>query len=395
MLDRSGGTLGSPSIADRSAPGQAWEVDVAIDGGPDLVQLLTPEGTRVWHPDYHLDLDAQEWLSRYEDLVMVRRLDLEATALQRQGELGLWAPCQGQEAAQVGAARATTPTDRIFPTYREHGMAWVRGVDPVTLLGLFRGTTLGGWDPAEHGFNLYTIVIGDQALHAVGYAMGLQREGSHDAALVCFGDGASAQGDVAEAFVYAAVNDAPVVFFCQNNQWAISEPLERQSRIPLFKRAAGYGFPGVRVDGNDVLAVEAVVRSALERARSGGGPTLVEAFTYRMGAHTTSDDPTRYRTTAEGEAWRLKDPIERVRALLVREGIVGPARLAEVDARAEALGERMRRECRALPDPPPEALFEHVYAAEHPVMRREREWLAGYLAGFAEPGSDDTAGGGG
>ena len=138
-------------------------------------------------------------------------------------------------------------------------MAYVRGVDPVTLLGLFRGTTLGGWDPADHGFSLYTIVIGDQTLHAVGYAMGIQRDATDDAVLVCFGDGASSQGDVAEAFVYAAVNDAPVVFFCQNNQWAISEPLERQTRIPLFKRAAGYGFPGVRVDGNDVLAVEAVV----------------------------------------------------------------------------------------------------------------------------------------
>jgi pyruvate dehydrogenase E1 component alpha subunit len=317
---------------------------------------------------------------------MVRRLDAEATALQRHGELGLWAPCQGQEAAQVGAAHATRATDRIFPTYREHGMAYVRGVDTVTLLGLFRGTTLGGWDPAEHGFNLYTIVIGDQTLHAVGYAMGIQRDGTDDAVLVCFGDGASSQGDVAESFVYAAVNDAPVVFFCQNNQWAISEPLERQTRIPLYKRAAGYGFPGVRVDGNDVLAVQAVVTSALERARRGGGPTLVEAFTYRMGAHTTSDDPTRYRTTAEGEAWKLKDPIERVRAHLVRSGLADAAFLAEVTARADALGEHMRSACRALPDPEPASMFDHVYATDHPVMARERAWLGAYLASFTHSG---------
>ncbi len=361
---------------------------MAIDGGPELVQLLTPEGVLRSHPDHALTLTEQQWRDRYEDLVMVRRLDTEATALQRHGELGLWAPCQGQEAAQVGAAHATRPADRIFPTYREHGMAYVRGVDPVTLLGLFRGTTLGGWDPAEHGFNLYTIVIGDQTLHAVGYAMGIQRDRTDDAVLVCFGDGASSQGDVAESFVYAAVNDAPVVFFCQNNQWAISEPLERQTRIPLFKRAAGYGFPGVRVDGNDVLAVQAVVAAAMDRARSGGGPTLVEAFTYRMGAHTTSDDPTRYRTTAEGEAWKLKDPIERVRAHLVRSGMADTAFLADVQARADALGERMRTACRALPDPAPTSMFDDVYATPHPVIDRERAWLGSYLASFA-----DTAGG--
>ena len=359
---------------------------MSIDGGPELVQLLTPEGVLVSHPDYALTLSDQQWRDRYLDLVMVRRLDAEATALQRHGELGLWAPCQGQEAAQVGAARATRARDRIFPTYREHGMAYVRGVDPATLLGLFRGTTMGGWDPADHGFSLYTVVIGDQTLHAVGYAMGIQRDGTDDAVLVCFGDGASSQGDVAEAFVYAAVNDAPVVFFCQNNQWAISEPLERQTRIPLFKRAAGYGFPGVRVDGNDVLAVEAVVTAALERARSGGGPTLVEAFTYRMGAHTTSDDPTRYRTSAEGEAWKLKDPIERVRAHIVRHGISDATFMADVQARAEALGEHMRSACRSMPDPTALSMFDHLYAAEHPFVERDREWLSTYLAGFAEAG---------
>jgi pyruvate dehydrogenase E1 component alpha subunit len=375
-----------PSWPGRGTVGRDEEVRVAIDGGPELVQLLTPEGVLVPDPRYPIELTAEQWRERYEHLVMVRRLDAEATSLQRHGELGLWAPCQGQEAAQVGAALATRPGDRIFPTYREHGMAYVRGVDPVTLLGLFRGTTLGGWDPDEHGFSLYTVVIGDQTLHAVGYAMGIQRDGSDEAVLVCFGDGASSQGDVAEAFVFAAVNEAPVVFFCQNNQWAISEPLERQSRIPLFKRAAGYGFPGVRVDGNDVLAVQAVVEEALERARRGGGPTLVEAFTYRMGAHTTSDDPTRYRTTAEGEAWKLKDPIERVRAHMVRSGIATAEHLAEVQRRADALGAHMRTACRAMPDPTPLSMFEHVYADEHPVIARERRWLAAYLAGFADAG---------
>ncbi len=357
---------------------------MSVDGGPELVQLLTPAGELVEHDDYALDLTDLQWRDRYADLHISRRLDAEATALQRQGELGLWASCEGQEAAQVGAAHAASARDRIFPTYREHAMAYVRGVDPVSLLGLFRGTTNGGWDPADHGFHLYTVVLGDQTLHAVGYAMGIQRDGADEAVLACFGDGASAQGDVAESFVYAAVNDAPVVFFCQNNQYAISEPVARQARVPIYRRASGYGFAGVRVDGNDVVAVEAVVGAALDRARSGAGPMLVEAFTYRMGAHTTSDDPTRYRSSDETDRWRRRDPVARVRRHLLRSGLADDEFLADVDGRADELCHRLRTECRALPDPPPEALFEHVYATDHPDVERDRQWLASYLAGFAD-----------
>ena len=231
--------------------------------GHELVQLLTPEGERVEHPDFTFDLDDEAIKGFYRDLVMTRRIDAEATALQRQGELGIWASLLGQEAAQIGSGRAMRPQDFAFPTYREHGVAWCRGVDPMHLLGLFRGVDQGGWDPNEHNFNLYTIVIGAQTLHATGYAMGMQRDGvvgtgerDQDAAVIAyFGDGATSQGDVNEAFIWAAVFNAPVVFFCQNNQWAISEPIERQSRIPLYQRALGFGFPGIRVDGNDVLAV--------------------------------------------------------------------------------------------------------------------------------------------
>ena len=176
--------------------------------------------------------------------MLVRRIDAEATALQRQGELGLWAQLLGQEAAQVGSGRALRPDDFAFPTYREHGVAWTRGVEPLQLLGLFRGVSNGGWDPHEHNFALYTIVIGDQCLHAVGYAMGIQRDGADAAVIAYFGDGATSQGDVNESFVFASVYNAPVVFFCQNNQWAISEPLERQTRIPLYKRADGLRLPG-------------------------------------------------------------------------------------------------------------------------------------------------------
>lgn len=193
-------------------------------------------------------------------------------------------------------------------------------VDPTNLLGMFRGVNHGGWDPNSNNFHLYTIVIGSQTLHATGYAMGVAKDGADSAVIAYFGDGASSQGDVAESFTFSAVYNAPVVFFCQNNQWAISEPTEKQTRAPLYQRAQGYGFPGVRVDGNDVLACLAVTRSALERARRGEGPTLVEAFTYRMGAHTTSDDPTKYRADEEREAWEAKDPILRLKAYLEREG---------------------------------------------------------------------------
>jgi 2-oxoisovalerate dehydrogenase E1 component alpha subunit len=352
--------------------------------GPEFVQLLTPEGERVEHPDYSLDISDAEVRELYKDLMMVRRIDTEATALQRQGELGLWANLLGQEAAQVGAGRALTDQDFAFPTYREHGVAYCKGVDPVTLLGLFRGTSQGGWDPREHNFGLYTIVIGSQTLHATGYAMGIQRDGGDGAAMAFFGDGASSQGDVNEAFVWASVFNAPVVFFCQNNQWAISEPLERQTRIPLYQRARGFGFPGVRVDGNDVLAVLAVTRDALARAREGSGPMLIEAYTYRMGAHTTSDDPTRYRLAAELETWKLKDPIERVKAYLSRSGAGDADFFASVDAATDDLAAHLRAGCLALPDPDPLSLFDNVYAEGSALLDEEREQMASYLSSFAD-----------
>ncbi|HEV2885501.1 MAG TPA: thiamine pyrophosphate-dependent dehydrogenase E1 component subunit alpha [Jatrophihabitans sp.] len=359
---------------------------------PDLIQLLTPEGVRVSHPDFPLSITDDEITSLYRDLVLVRRFDAEATALQRQGELGLWASCLGQEAAQVGAARALRPQDMAFPTYREHGVAWCRDVDPVTLLGMFRGVSLGGWNPNENNFSLYTIVLGAQTLHAVGYAMGVVRDGAvgsgeydrDTAVLAFFGDGASSQGDVNEAFIWAAAANLPVVFYCQNNQWAISEAVERQSRVPLFQRASGFGFPGIRIDGNDVLACLAVSRLALDEARSGQGPTLIEAYTYRMGAHTTSDDPTRYRLSDELETWRLRDPIERVRAYLVREAGVEQDFFDSLDAESDALAVRIREACRTLEDPGPLSPFDHVYAEPTEELAEQRAGYADYLNSFEE-----------
>jgi 2-oxoisovalerate dehydrogenase E1 component alpha subunit len=353
-----------------------------------LIQLLTPEGERVEHPDYPLEISTDEVKALYRDMVIVRRIDFEAIALQRQGELGIWASLLGQEAAQVGSGRALEPRDMAFPTYREHGVAWCRGLDPVRLLGLFRGVSHGGWDPREHNFHLYTIVIGSQTLHATGYAMGIQRDGAvgedGEAVIGYFGDGATSQGDVNEAFIWASVNNAPIVFFCQNNQWAISEPIERQSRVPLYRRALGFGFPGVQVDGNDVLACLAVTRKALRAAREGQGPTMIEAYTYRMGAHTTTDDPTRYRLSAELELWKLKDPIARVKQYLIRSELADRQFLDEVEADADAVGARVRKACQDMPDPEPLSMFENVYTSPTRPLAAEQEQFAAYLDSFVE-----------
>jgi 2-oxoisovalerate dehydrogenase E1 component alpha subunit len=349
---------------------------------PDLVQLLTPEGERLEHPDYPLDVSDEELRGFYRDMTLVRRWDLEATALQRQGELGIWASLLGQEAAQLGAGRALEDGDTAFPTYREHGVAWARGVDPLHVMSLFRGVDNGGWDPVARGFNLYTIVIGSQCLHATGYAMGVQRDGAGSAVLAFLGDGATSQGEVNEAMVFAASFDAPVVFFCQNNQYAISVPLERQSKVPLYRRAAGFGFPGVRVDGNDVLAVLAVTRAALRAAREGQGPTFIEAFTYRMGAHTTSDDPTRYRLAGEVEEWKLRDPIARLKAYLSRGGLADAAFFDGVDAEADQLAARIRSGTLGMPDPRPSAMFDAVFAEQTPHLAAQQAEFEAYQAGF-------------
>jgi 2-oxoisovalerate dehydrogenase E1 component alpha subunit len=364
----------------------------AVPPEPDMVQLLTPEGVRVEHPDYPLEITDEQIQSLYRDLVLVRRVDTEAIALQRQGELGLWASLLGQEGAQVGAGRALRAHDMAFPTYREHGVAWCRDVDPLVLLGLFRGTNLGGWDPADNNFNLYTIVIGAQTLHAAGYAMGVVRDGAvgtgdpnrDTAVLAFFGDGASSQGDVNESFVWSAAENLPIVYFCQNNQWAISAPVSTQSRVPIYHRAGGFGFPGVRIDGNDVLASLAVTAKALDQARAGLGPTLIEAFTYRMNPHTTSDDPTRYRLAAETETWKLKDPIARVRAYLTRHADVGQDFFDAIDRESEQLAEHVRAGCRALPDPDPLSAFDHVHVELTDELREQRDAFAAYLDSFEE-----------
>jgi pyruvate dehydrogenase E1 component alpha subunit len=245
------------------------------------------------------------------------------------------------------------------------------------------------------------VIIGAQALHAMGYAMGILADADRGvgpkadeegtaAVVAYFGDGAMSQGDVNEAFVFAATWAAPVVFFCQNNQWAISEPVTLQSRVPLVERATGFGIPGVRVDGNDVLAVLAVTRAALHRARTGGGPTLVEAVTYRMGPHTTADDPTRYRTATELEEWKRRDPVARLEAYLHSRGALTEEVAERVKSAADRIAAELRAGCTAIEDPPALSVFEHVYAEPHTTVAAERDEYARYLAGFADADTGDS-----
>ena len=357
---------------------------IPFDG---LVQLISVDGQRTVgcpYRDLVADVGPEELKRLYTDMAVVRRLDAEAMALQRQGELALWAPLLGQEAAQVGSARAMRPDDFVFGSYREHGVAYCRGVDPAGMLRLWRGAALSGWDPSAYNMATPAIIVGAQVLHATGYALGIKLDGASSAAVAYFGDGATSEGDVAEAFGFAASFVVPVVFFCQNNQWAISEPVQVQAHTSIAQRGQGYGIPGIQVDGNDVLAVLAATRLALARASSGQGPTLIEAVTYRMGPHTTSDDPTRYRSREEEEEWRTKDPLARLRALLAAEGLFDEVFEATVTAAVDTQASAMRAGCLATAEPDPSTLFDHVYAAPHPLLEEEREAFAEYQASFDE-----------
>jgi pyruvate dehydrogenase E1 component alpha subunit len=386
-------------------------------GGPaePMVQLLAPDGTLGTDPvysEYADRLGPEQLRGFYADMAKIRRFDVEATALQRQGQLALWVPLTGQEAAQIGSGRASQPQDYIFPTYREHGVALTRNVDLAELLRQVRGVSNGGWNPKDTNVHLYTLVLAAQTPHAVGYAMGIQRDQKLAAAaagagtdrpaepkaavMVYFGDGASSEGDVHESMVFASSYDAPVVFFCQNNHWAISVPSTVQTRIPLSNRAKGYGFPGIRVDGNDVIAVHAVTEWALERAREGHGPVLIEAFTYRVGAHTTADDPTKYRESSEETLWRAKDPLERLEKYLRAQGLADDAFFAKVKADGDELAAYVRKTTHDLETPDIRTAFANTYVEAHPLVAEELAWFEDYSAGFADeaeaglPGSAGT-----
>ncbi|WP_248242143.1 pyruvate dehydrogenase (acetyl-transferring) E1 component subunit alpha [Microbacterium kunmingense] len=352
----------------------------------DVARLLTPAGERVADPDLQQwieDVDTAAIQRLYRDMVLLRRIDAEGVALQRQGQVGLWPPCQGQEATQIGTARALRADDFAFPSYRETGVVYARGGKPSDYVLAWRGEGHSTYDPFELHTATQQIIIGAQSLHAVGYAMGVQRDGGDQVAAAYFGDGATSQGDVNEAMVFASSFGAPVVFVCTNNQWAISEPVTVQARFPIAGRAPGFGIPSMRVDGNDVLACLAAMRWAVDHARQGRGPAFLEAVTYRMGPHTTSDDPSRYRDKDEVDAWRRRDPIDRVEALLRAEGAFDEDFAAQVAADADALAAEVREAAMGAVTRPALSIFDAVYAEPHTGIDEQRAAYAAYLDGFA------------
>jgi pyruvate dehydrogenase E1 component alpha subunit len=345
------------------------------------IELVAPDGTPTAETRYRRDLPPETLAWLYESMVVTRELDTEFVNLQRQGELALFAGSRGQEAAQIGAAACLRKTDWLFPQYRELGALLVRGINPAQMGAVWRGRWHGGLEFTKKCCAPIAIPIGTHGLHAVGAAMAAQRLGEDSVTVAFLGDGATSEGDVHEALNLATVFAVPCVFFVQNNQWAISLPVGRQQAGPsIAHRAIGYGMPGIRVDGNDVLACYAVMAEAAERARRGGGPTLIEALTYRMGPHTTSDDPTRYRSDDELDHWRARDPIDRYRVYLQDTGVWTERLEERVSARAHRMRAELRDAMINTPDVDVAELFDAVYHDITPELARQRDQLAAELA---------------
>jgi 2-oxoisovalerate dehydrogenase E1 component alpha subunit len=339
-------------------------------------QDVAAEGNLGQSHNHDLALTDEQLRSLYRLMALSRRVDRQAINLTRQGALGVFASSLGQEAAQVGAVFALEESDWMFPSYRDTVATFARGVEVVEILALFKGSWHCGYDPYRHRVAPMTTPVATQALHATGLAMAARIRRDPIVALTFFGEGAASEGDAHEAMNMAAVYAAPVVFLVQNNQYAISVPVKLQTRTSAIAlRAAGYGMPGIRVDGNDVLSVYGAVRSAVEQARQGGGPTLIEAVTYRIEAHTTADDTSRYRSEDEVAAWRERDPLVRFLGVLREHGTVDDAYVAEVDTEGEAIAARMRDALFGTPGGDPAEMFDHVYATPTPQLQKQRALL--------------------
>lgn len=325
--------------------------------------------------------DPQTLLAGYREMVLARRLNEQAGALVRQGRLAVYPSSRGQEACQVAGAQVLTDDDWLFPTYRDTAAICARGVDPVQVLAMLRGDWHCGYDPVAHHVAPQATPLATQLLHAVGVAHAARLKGENTVVMALCGDGATSEGDFHEACNFAAVFAAPVVFFVQNNKYAISVPLARQSVAPsLAAKAVGYGMPGVRVDGNDLAALQFVLGEAVARARRGDGPTLVEADTYRMDAHTNADDATRYRTDDEVRSWAPRDPLARVRAYLAGSGLLDDEQERQFAAAADEMAARVRAGLGAESPVDPDDLFAYVYANPTPQLTEQREALRGELA---------------
>ena len=320
--------------------------------------------------------DVETLKELYRRMVIARRWETQVTALTRQGRLSTYPSARGQEACEIGTVMAMQETDWLFPTYRDSIAVGTRGVVTAEILSGFRGDWHCGWDPKVHRIAPQATPLATQTLHAVGLAMAAKLKGDPLATVAFIGDGATSEGDAHEAFNFAAVWQTPTVFIIQNNQFAISVPLSKQTRARLLAdKAVGYGMPGYHVDGNDIAAVFAVVTLALERARSGGGPTMIECLTYRVEPHTNSDDPSRYRDAADVEVWKARDPIARLKRYLEHHGALDEELHASIEAESERIAAAMRDAMNAEPVLDPMELFEHVYNEPRAALQEQRDAL--------------------
>ncbi len=333
-------------------------------------------------------LSADDLKRLYRAMVLGRRLDERMLRLQRQGRIGTFAPIKGQEASQIGSVFTLKPTDWLVPSFRETASMLWRGWPIEKLLSLYAGRLEGSSPGPEQRDLPVTIPVATQLPHAVGIAYAIQYRSEEAVVMAYFGDGATSEGDFHEACNFAGVWHVPVVFLCQNNQWAISVPVKKQTNSrTIAQKAIAYGFPGIQVDGNDVLAVYAASREAVDRARAGEGPTLIECVTYRLGVHTTADDPTKYRTDEEVKAWEQKDPLTRFRAYLEKKNLLEPGLEEQIDEEIARAVERFE----AMPPADPLGMFEHAYAELPPHLVAERAEMAARLAAPENHGASTEA----
>ena len=356
----------------------------------DPVRFLAEDGSTVTAPDgYPLPSD-ELLLEAYRRMVLGRRFDTQATALTKQGRLAVYPSSRGQDACQIAVALALRESDWLFPTYRDSMALVARGIDPVEVLTLLRGDWHCGYDPTARRTAPQCTPLATQAPHATGMAEALRRKGEDSVALALVGDGGTSEGDFHEALNFAAVLHAPVVFFVQNNKYAISVPLARQTAAPsLAYKGIGYGVRSEQVDGNDLPAVLSVLSAAVEHARSGRGPMLVEAHTYRMDAHTNADDATRYRDEQEVERWRAADPLDRLTAYLRGRDLLSDEIANAASADAEAFAADLRARMNADTTLDPLELFDHVFAEPTPQLREQRAQLAAELAAESQTGEEN------
>ncbi len=365
------------------------------------IQMVDPEGRlkdkgeQGAEPGHEYPVPGDtELLAAYEKLVVGRRVNDQNSALVRQGRMAVYPSSHGQEACQVAAALCLGDSDWMFPTYRDAVAVMTRGVDPVQVMTIFRGDWHGGYDPLQYKVGIQSTPLTTQLLHAVGVAHAAKLRGEDTVVLAMCGDGATSEGDFHEALNFAAVFHLPVIFFVQNNKYAISVPLAHQSVAPsLAHKAVGYGMAGERVDGNDVVALLAVLDRAVALCRDGSGPLLVEANTYRMQAHTNADDDTRYRESAEVAEWRAKDPVNRMRTYLTDQGILDDDGEARIRAKAEAVAAQLREGLSEDVPVDPQELFRHVFAQQTPQLKEQSDMLADELARDAASTTDSKEAG--